>query len=193
MSVSLFYFLFIGVCPEGCVYNYFRQDYPYKGVPVVAGDDLKVTRSSETSWLIEKADWRDYTQLTQLERACFSSEDAWPFWDLIGVLTFPGLIRLKAVVEGRMVGFISGEFDRVKKKGWITTLAVLPAFRRKGIAQALLAQCEHDLGMPVVRLSVRASNSGAIKLYEIAGYKISDRWARYYAGGEDAVVFEKRC
>ena len=109
------------------------------------------------------------------------------------MLTFPGLIRLKAVVEGRMVGFIAGEFDQGKRKGWVTTLAVLPAFRRNGIAQALLNNCEHDLGMPVVRLSVRVSNKAAIRLYESTGYQVSDRWKKYYVGGEDALVFEKHC
>jgi len=157
------------------------------------GDELKRPRHSKINWSIEKADWRDYTQLTHLEKACFSSQDRWSFLDLIGVLTFPGVIRLRAVSEGQVVGFIGGEVDRGKQKGWITTLAVLPAFRRKGIAQALLTQCEQDLDMPFVRLSVRVSNKAAIRLYESAGYYVSDRWEKYYAGGEDALVFEKRC
>jgi len=107
------------------------------------------------------------------------------------ILTFPGLVRLKAVVDGRMVGFIGGEPEPARRRGWVTTLGVLPAFRRKGIALALLQRCEHELAMPIIRLSVRASNEAAIGLYEFAGYKISDRWAKYYIGGEDALIFEK--
>lgn len=106
----------------------------------------------------------------------------------IGILTFPGLVRLKAVVDGRMVGFIGGEPEPARRRGWVTTLGVLPAFRRKGIALALLQRCEHELAMPIIRLSVRASNEAAIGLYEFAGYKISDRWAKYYIGGEDALI-----
>lgn len=160
---------------------------------MIKGEDQILLRNSESCFSIEKAVWRDYTQLNHLERACFSSEDIWSFWDLIGVLTFPGVIRLKAVVGGQMVGFIGGEQDPSRHKGWVTTLAVLPAYRRKGIALALLKQCEQDLGMPVIRLSVRASNKAAIGLYELAGYTIADRWKKYYVGGEDALVFEKRC
>lgn len=143
-------------------------------------------------WQIQVADWHDYTQLNQLERACFQREDIWPFWDLIGILTLPGLIRLKTVADGQMVGFIGGEREAGQRLGWVTTLAVLPAYRRQGIAQALLAACEKKLGLPVIRLTVRASNQAAIGLYDSLGYHQVDFWKKYYAGGEDGIVFEKK-
>lgn len=151
------------------------------------------SRPSHLIWSIQAADWRDYTQLKQLEKSCFDSMDVWPFWDLFGILTLPGMVRLKAVAEGRMIGFLGGERRTAQNIGWVTTLAVLPDCRRQGIAMALLADGEAALAMPVVRLSVRASNHAAISLYKFAGYAQVDRWARYYAGGEDALVFEKRC
>jgi ribosomal protein S18 acetylase RimI-like enzyme len=149
--------------------------------------------ATSMDWPIQTATWRDYAQLNQLERACFSSQDLWPFWDLLAVLTLPGLVRLKVMVDDQMVGFISGERDASRKVGWVTTLGVLPPYRRRGIAKALLQNCEECLGMPVVRLSVRASNQAAIRLYEKHGYGVVNRWERYYAGGEDALVLEKRC
>ncbi|HPX96363.1 MAG TPA: N-acetyltransferase [Brevefilum fermentans] len=147
---------------------------------------------SMSDWSIHVVSWRDYTQLSQLERACFPAEDLWPFWDLIGVLTLPGIVRLKAVVGEQMVGFIAGERDLERRIGWVTTLGVMPEYRRLGIALALLAACERDLDMPIIRLSVRESNRGAICLYEGQGYAIVNRWKKYYVGGEDALVFEKR-
>jgi ribosomal-protein-alanine N-acetyltransferase len=144
-----------------------------------------------TACSILTADWRDYTQLNRLEKASFCREDNWTFWDLIGILTMPGLVRLKAMLDGQMVGFIGGERETAKRLGWITTLAVLPDYRRRGIAKALLAQAEDQLAMPRIRLSVRASNTGAIRLYKTSGYQQVDRWKKYYAGGEDALVFEK--
>lgn len=147
----------------------------------------------ENRWLILEADWKDYTQLNELEKTCFRSEDHWPFWDLIGVLTLPGVIRFKALMDGRLVGFIGGEREVGKRLGWITTLAVDPHYRRRGIAQDLISRAEKALDMPRVRLSVRASNTGAIKLYEINGYQQVDRWPKYYTGGEDALVLEKDC
>jgi len=53
-------------------------------------------------------------------------------------------------------------------------------------------ECEIALGTETVRLSVRASNHTAIRLYENTGYQVIDRWERYYTGGEDALVLEKR-
>lgn len=150
------------------------------------------SNQQELIWTVTVADWRDYTQLQQLERACFNDDDSWPFWDLIGVLTLPGTVRLKAVVDGQMVGFIGGEREAGKRLGWVTTLGVMAAYRRYGIAQALLRKCEKELAMPAIRLSVRASNLPAIRLYENTGYEVVDRWEKYYTGGEDALVFEKR-
>jgi ribosomal protein S18 acetylase RimI-like enzyme len=153
---------------------------PYATIPSLSG------------WSIQTANWRDFPQLNQLERACFRPEDLWPFWDLVGALTLPGMVRLKAVVADQMVGFIGGERQLNRKLGWVTTLGVLPNYRRQGIALALLSRCEQDLNMPVVRLSVRASNQAAIALYEGQGYTIINRWKGYYAGGEDALVLEKQ-
>ena len=154
-----------------------------------AGDSMSAAGGL---WSIADADWRDYTQLTALEKTCFPKEDVWPFWDLIGALTLPGLVRLKAVMEGQIVGFISGEREAGRRLGWVTSLAVAPPYRRRGIAVALLAECESALGMPAVRLSVRATNQAAIGLYQAAGYTLVDRWKKYYPGGEDALVFEKK-
>lgn len=147
---------------------------------------------AQLDWSIQTANWRDFSQLNTLERICFSSEDLWPFWDLIGALTLPGMVRLKAVVDDKMVGFIGGEREFNHRVGWVTTLGVLPAYRRQGIALALLTSCEQGLDMPAIRLSVRASNHAAISLYEGQGYVIINRWKKYYTGGEDALVLEKQ-
>ncbi|MFW5713141.1 MAG: GNAT family N-acetyltransferase [Brevefilum sp.] len=146
----------------------------------------------DAEWVLEPADWRDYVQLHHLSKVCFKPEDQWPFWDLIGVLTLPGLVQIKAVSDGRMLGFLGGEREPAKHRGWITTLAVLPHYRRQGIARALLEEGEKELNLPRIRLSVRASNLPAVRLYESAGYQMAECWRRYYAGGEDALVFEKR-
>lgn len=147
---------------------------------------------TQKNWSILKAGWRDYLQLNDLEKACFVPEDRWPFWDTLGVLTMPGMVRLKAVFGDRMVGFVGGERNHVRRHGWVTTLGVLPDFRRRGIARGLLSACEVELSMPVVRLCVRESNKAAIRLYESAGYFLVGHWKRYYARGETALVFEKR-
>ncbi len=113
-------------------------------------------------------------------------------WDLIGVLTLPGIVRLKATVDGRMVGFIAGDIRPAEKISWIATIGVLTEYRRRGIAVALLQACEARLTEPVVRLNVRMSNAGAIRLYEQHGYQRVGTWPDYYQDREDALVMEKR-
>ena len=45
--------------------------------------------------------------------------------------------------------------------------------------------------LPRIRLSVRASNGAAIRLYTRLSYRRSGTWPRYYADGEEALVLEK--
>lgn len=140
--------------------------------------------------IIEPATWRDLNALRYLERVCFP-EDAWPLWDLIGVLTFPGVVRLKSSQEAQMIGFIAADIRRMEQVAWISVLGVLPDYRRRGIGASLLSSCEARLQVPRVRLSVRASNQAAISLYTSFKYKRHGVWIKYYSDGEDALILEK--
>jgi len=141
---------------------------------------------------IEQASWRDLNALRHLERACFP-QDAWPLWDLIGVLSFPKVIRLKAILDGEMIGFIAGDIRPEQGTAWIATLAVLPEFQGRGIGKALLQACEEHLDMSRIRLNVRATNQVAIRLYQDSGYQKAGVWPDYYQDGEDALIMEKEC
>jgi mycothiol synthase len=67
--------------------------------------------------------------------------------------------------------------------GWVRILGVLPAFRRRGLALALLQHVfRHfaDLGMKRVGLGVDAENpTGAVALYERAGMHVVRRNVTY--------------
>jgi ribosomal-protein-alanine N-acetyltransferase len=148
------------------------------------------------AYQILSASWRDLRRLRRLEKICFP-KDSWPLLDLIGVLSLPNVVRLKAVLQGdeaeeQMIGFVAGD-RRSSALGWIATIGVLPEHRRKGVAAALLAECERQLAVDRIRLSVRLGNSGAIRLYKEFGYQRVDIWPRYYQDGTDALVFEKYC
>jgi ribosomal protein S18 acetylase RimI-like enzyme len=136
------------------------------------------------------ANLRDLGPLRQIEQACFP-KDAWPLLDLMAVLTWAEVVRLKAVVDGHMVGFIAGDPRRTEGMAWIATLGVLPAYQRRGIGRLLLRECEKRLNMPRLRLCVRLENSGAILLYEQEGYARVGTWTKYYNDGGDALVMEK--
>jgi ribosomal protein S18 acetylase RimI-like enzyme len=132
----------------------------------------------------------DLNALRHVEKVCFP-QDAWPMFDLIAVLTFSGVVRLKAVENGQMIGFIAGDPRPNEGFSWVATLGVLPEYRGKGIGRALLEACEAQLPTPRIHLSVRASNEEAIRMYKFAGYYTIDRWQKYYNDGEDAIVMEK--
>jgi ribosomal protein S18 acetylase RimI-like enzyme len=139
---------------------------------------------------IEPATWRDLNVVRTLEQICFP-QDAWPLLDLIGVLTLPNVIRLKAQEDGKLVGFVAADIRRSQDLAWIATIGVLPEFRQQGIATRLLETCETRLEVARIRLSVRASNFTAIRLYTRLGYFRYGTWPRYYSDGEDALILEK--
>lgn len=136
------------------------------------------------------ASLRDLGSLRRVEQACFP-KDAWPLLDLIAVLTWPDVIRLKASEAGLMVGFIAGDPRPSEQVAWISTVGVLPEYQRRGIGRALLRECEKKLVQPRIRLCVRVSNESAIHLYQQEGYLALDTWRDYYHDKESALVMEK--
>jgi len=146
--------------------------------------------SSPNSYLIAPASWRDLNALRYMEKECFP-KDNWPLLDLVGILTFPNIVRLKAVIDTNMVGFVAGETKQPQRLGWIATIGVLPEYRGRGIGTALLQACEKRLSTPQVRLNVRISNQAAIRLYRQLGYQQVTIWPAYYQDKEDALVLEK--
>ncbi len=139
---------------------------------------------------IQVASLRDLGALRRLENACFE-KDAWPILDLVAVLTWAEVVRLKAVVDHEMVGFVAGDPRPAQNAGWIATIGVDPRYQGQGIGTALLRACEEQLKFPTVKLTVRISNQRAIALYEREGYRTVDIWKKYYNDGEDGLVMEK--
>ena len=97
--------------------------------------------------------------------------------------------------SGKPVGTIS--LTRTGDDGEIGNVAVLPEYRGKGIAKALLTQAleygKHELGMTLFTLEVRAGNAAAIHLYESAGFRTEGLRPRFYTDPvEDALIMWKR-
>jgi ribosomal protein S18 acetylase RimI-like enzyme len=136
------------------------------------------------------ASFRDLNPLRKLEHACFD-KDAWSFLDLLAVLTFPEVVRLKAMEDNQMVGFVAGDPRPSEGLTWIATIGVAPHYQRRGIGRALLRAAEAQIQLPCVRLTVRLSNQGAITLYEQEGYHSINIWKGYYDDGEDGLLMEK--
>lgn len=133
---------------------------------------------------------RDLNTLKQLEDEVFK-EDAWPVLDILAILLTPGMINLKAVSDGVIIGFITVEESLFEPDANINSLGVISTCRRQGVGKALLLAVEKKLKRKHIRLCVRHSNQEAIDLYANMGYRKTDIRHNYYSDGEDAYVMRK--
>ncbi|MCL6511711.1 MAG: GNAT family N-acetyltransferase [Anaerolineae bacterium] len=140
---------------------------------------------------IEHASLFDLWPIWRVERAAFGS-DAYDPLTLLGMALTPRMVRLKAVVAGRIAGFVAGEISAREGCGWIVTIGVHPDAQGRGIGTALLLAAERELGASCIRLTVRLSNTRAIGLYQRCGYRWVSTYRRYYHDGEDGLVMEKQ-
>ena len=142
--------------------------------------------------IIETLAERHLAQAAQLERECFS--DPWSLEGLRAELTNPNARFLAAVSGEAMAGYLG--LHAVCGEGYITNLAVAPAFRRQGVARALLragAEIAEKEKLEFLSLEVRTSNLPARRLYESEGYvHIGARPGFYTNPREDGEIYTKR-
>ena len=92
--------------------------------------------------------------------------------------------------DATLIGYAGGWI--VDGQVQVLKVATDPAYRRRGIAQELLAHIAsdaRDLGATEMTLEVRLSNTGAHAFYERLGLKRIGVRPRYYSDGEDAVIY----
>ena len=129
--------------------------------------------------------------IAALEKLCFS--DPWSENSVASELKNPLSLWLVAMEGETLVGYIGsqtvcGETDMMN-------VAVHPDFRRRGIAVKLIDSLLRELknrGSQSLTLEVRASNEGAIALYEKLGFAQVGRRPGYYRHPkEDALILKK--
>ncbi|MEH2411003.1 ribosomal protein S18-alanine N-acetyltransferase [Nostoc sp.] len=129
--------------------------------------------------------------LLELDQACFGGlwtmegyqrELDSPNSDLLGLFS--------PVSNSRLLGM--GCFWSILDEAHITILAVHPQYHRQGMGAALLyslIKTACDRKMERATLEVRASNLGAISLYQKFGFQTAGRRRRYYQDNdEDALI-----
>ena len=76
-------------------------------------------------------------------------------------------------------------------EGYVTNIATLPAYRRQGIAKALIKTAMQN-EMEFITLEVRESNIPAFRLYEKLGFSEVGRRPNYYSNPvEDAILMTR--
>lgn len=89
-------------------------------------------------------------------------------------------LYLVAEHEGSLVGVVLGTHDG--RKGWINRLAVIPEFRRRGVAAALVRDCEKAIrghGIEIVTALVEPASEASAALFARLGYH-EDVPVRYF-------------
>ena len=130
------------------------------------------------------------SQVAAIERECFSHP-----WSeaLLEQELYNDMISLVVAEgeDGTVLGY--GEVRAVLDEGTLEKIAVAPAFRRQGVADALLAGLI-GLGrgrLAFLTLEARASNRPALRLYEKHGFRAAGRRKDYYDDPkEDAILMK---
>ncbi len=134
----------------------------------------------------------DAAALARISRTSFS--EAWPLAVFQRELRRP---ETRAWVArepgGHVAAFVIGW--RVREEIQVLSVAVVPRWRRRGLASRLLEAYFGSLqgeGVREATLEVRASNRAAKALYERLGFETFGERPRYYRGGEAALLLEAR-
>ena len=129
--------------------------------------------------------------IAQLEKLCFS--DPWSEKSVETELSCRLSCWLVAMEGDTLVGYVGSQ--TVIDESDMMNIAVHPDFRRRGIAEALVAELEEQLrqrGSKALTLEVRDSNEPAIALYEKLGFVQVGLRKNYYRNPkEDARILRK--
>lgn len=136
---------------------------------------------------IEKFSKEHLDDVYKIECACFSHP--WGKADLENQLGL-GTSHFVVALDGETaVGYMGLQI--FCGEGYVTNVAVLPEYRRQGIAQKLILK-ELENEMDFITLEVRKSNAPAINLYQKMGFEnVGIRPHFYNAPDEDAVIMTK--
>ncbi|MEY3973604.1 MAG: hypothetical protein RJA71_916 [Actinomycetota bacterium] len=99
-----------------------------------------------------------------------------------------------AETDNQIVGYCGVFLPAPGVEADVLTVAVLPDFRRQGIAREFMRQIGEwakDRGASALMLEVEKSNSAAIELYRSLGYMQISVRMDYYGPGQDAFVMRK--
>jgi ribosomal-protein-alanine N-acetyltransferase len=130
--------------------------------------------------------YADLPQVIAIERRAFATP--WSLAMFVLELSKPSSVCLAALSERRIAGYLV--CARYADVWHLMNIAVDPASRRRGIAQALLEALLQRAGREeAYTLEVRPSNTPAITLYEQFGFRSAGVRPRYYQDtGEDALI-----
>ncbi len=92
--------------------------------------------------------------------------------------------------EGKVAGYMG--YWEAPEEAHIITLAIAPAFRKRGLGEEMIDRCmsfAFKKGARLATLEVRESNDPARRLYEKSGFRFVAIRKKYYSDNqEDAII-----
>ncbi|MCJ7793942.1 GNAT family N-acetyltransferase [Candidatus Bathyarchaeota archaeon] len=144
----------------------------------------------------------DLQSVMQINRVCLP-ENYTDFFFMDLYQRFPEIF-IVAEENGEITGYIMCRievglsnygFGGLIRKGHVVSIAVLPQYRRKGIAQAVITRALEGMQYYKAKqcfLEVRVTNEAGILLYKKLCFEVTRTLNGYYSDGEDAYVMTKR-
>ena len=134
----------------------------------------------------------DAKEMAELDKRCFNVP--WSEKSFRDEAENKLAIYFTAREDKKIVGYAG--FWNIAGEGDITNVAVLPEYRRQGIAgrliRAIIKKAE-ELNLSLLTLEVRRSNFQAQGLYTKYGFEVLGERKRYYSDNrEDALIMAKR-
>lgn len=140
---------------------------------------------------IRKAEGSDLQAIMALEEGAFGPRR----WDETFVRELMGEedVLTLVVEDVGIVAYVMFSISIAYETVEVLSLAVSPAFRRRGIARRLMAEAESvaEKDARTVSLCVRPDNVGGVNLYLSLGYKVLALCSGYYEDGSDAYMMVK--
>lgn len=136
---------------------------------------------------IENMKAEHINEVENIEKICFVHP--WLRDDLEQQLNLDTSHFVVATVDEKVVGYMGLQI--FSGEGYVTNVAVLPEYRRQGIAKMLIEkQLQNE--MSFITLEVRESNLPAIKLYESCGFENVGIRPKFYTDPtENAIIMTR--
>ena len=134
----------------------------------------------------------DWQAMHALDLLCFEPVFRFSRGAMRGFAEAPGAVTVLAEAQGKLAGFCIAQLE--DRTGYIVTLDVASAWRRRGLARRLMAELEsrlHSADATQMELHVFAGNVGAIRFYESIGYAPAGVADNFYAQNLHALVYRK--
>lgn len=146
--------------------------------------------------VVERAGPADLVALCELEHAVFGAESYPGFFLRQAMALWPDWVLVARPAGGaEPVGYMLAAKSAREGEGWILSAATHPAWRGRGIGQALLQQLLATLdaaGLTEIRLTVHPANTVAVRLYERAGFVREARDGAYFGPDQPRLIMVRR-